>query len=95
MNLPVDVEYHIKFRWLGAKRSLRQQCLHDVRLLHTRQALVETLMLVGEPLVVDAQQMQDSRLEVAYVHRIAHDVIRELVGFPMHYAALDAAAGHP
>jgi len=36
-------------------------------------------MLVCEPLVVDAEQMENGRLEVTDVDRVFDDVVREII----------------
>ena len=58
---------------------LRQQGLHDVA-VHVGEAVAAALVLERELLVVDAQQVQQRRLEVVDVHRVADDVVAELVG---------------
>jgi len=39
--------------------------------------------------------MQDRRLEIIYVNRIARDRIPKLISFPIDQTALDAAVSHP
>ena len=41
----------------------------------------KALEVVGEPLVVDVEEMQVCRPEVPHVHRVFDDVVGELVGF--------------
>ena len=37
-------------------------------------------MLEDEPLVIDAEQMQQRGLEVVHVHAVTNDVVAEVVG---------------
>src|SRR5438477_4473486 len=39
--------------------------------------------------------MQDGRLKVAHVDAIRNDVVREIVGFPVHNARFNTAPRHP
>jgi hypothetical protein len=39
------------------------------------QAVIATLMAVGQLFVIDAQQMQNSGVEIVNVHRILDDVV--------------------
>ena len=45
--------------------------------------------------MIDAERVQDRRLQIVDGHRIGHDVVAEVVGLAQHDAALHAAAGHP
>jgi Kef-type K+ transport system membrane component KefB len=60
--------------------------------VHVGQPVAPTLVLEHEPLVVDAEQVQQRRLEVVDVHRVTHHVVAELVGLAVAEARLDAAA---
>src|SRR6185369_12162660 len=71
------------------------QFLYYRRLFYPGQALIQSLITVGETLVVDAEQLQDRRLQVAYMYAVANDVIAEVIGFPVHHAALDTTARQP
>ena len=46
---------------------------------HVRETEVAPLETVGELPVVQAQQVQDGRVEVVHVHRIFHGVVAQLV----------------
>ncbi len=59
------------------------------------QALIEALELEGESFVVDAQAVQDGRIQVVDVAGVRRDVVAEVVGFAVRNAPLDAAAGQP
>jgi len=45
--------------------------------------------------VVEAEQLEHGRVEVADVHRILDDVVGEVVGLTVDLAAAGAAAGAP
>src|SRR5262245_31607048 len=62
---------------------------------HPRQSLVEALVLERELLVVEAELVEHSSVEITDVDWVLHDVVREIVGFAVHGAALEAAARHP
>src|SRR6185503_275283 len=68
---------------------------HHPRRLDAGEPLVEALEAVAEPLVIEAKQVEERRLEVADVHRILDDVVGEIVRLTVGHAAPDAAAGHP
>ena len=57
--------------------------------------LVEPLVAVSEPAMVEAQKLQHGGVEVADVHRVLDDVVREFVGLAVDRARPRAAAGHP
>ena len=63
--------------------------------MHIGQSKTTPLVLEREPLVVDAHQVHDGRLEVVHMHRVLDDVVADLVGFTVGDAGTDAAAGHP
>src|SRR5262249_22247714 len=57
----------------------RNDLLDDLA-VHVGQAIVATLETVGEFLVVEAEQVQDARLQVVHVDRIVSDTEAEVVG---------------
>src|SRR5439155_17519118 len=59
------------------------------------QFYVEALEFVGKALVVDAELMQDGRLEVTNVDAVRHDVVGEIVSLAIDDTGLDAGSGHP
>ena len=63
--------------------------------MHVGQAVVAALELECELFVVDAELVQDRRVQVVDVDRIADDVVAVVVGLTVRDARLDAAAGHP
>src|SRR5262249_10855006 len=60
---------------------------------HIGQAEVAAAIALGQLLVVDAQQMEDGRVQVVNVNAILDGVHAELVGRPVGQAALDPSAG--
>jgi len=62
---------------------------------HAGQPLVDALVLEGEVFVVDAEAVQQRRLKVAAVHRIAHNVVGKLVRLAVNDAPLHADASEP
>ncbi len=55
------------------------------------QPIPAALVFEDQPLMVDAQQVHQRRLEVVYVHRVAGDVVAEFVRLTIGKAWLDAA----
>src|SRR5205807_7570728 len=78
----------------SAPALLRQYRLHHAA-RHIRKPEVAPLELVCQPGVIDAQRMQDSRVQVVYVYGIFHDVVAIIVGLAESDARLDAASGQP
>ncbi len=70
-------EAGIKDRNLLEQNRFENRCLLDVR-----KPLIQALVFVSEALVIDAEQVQDGCLEIAYGNRIVDDVIRKLVCLP-------------
>src|SRR5579859_7458284 len=73
---------------LGSRHNLR----HDAA-FHVGQTEVAAGVAEGQPLVIEAEQMQDGRVQVAHVHRLLDGVMAEFVGGAVTQAALNAAAG--
>ena len=59
------------------------------------QAEVAAAVAVGEPRVVEAEEVEHRGLQVVYVHRFFNRFEPEFVGRSIHGATLHAAAGHP
>ena len=57
------------------------------------QAKIAALEEVGELLVIKAQEMQESCLEVVYMNFVLRDAETEFIGAAMSDAALDPPAG--
>ncbi len=58
------------------------------------EAVVAPLEPVGQPLVVEAEQVHDGGLEVVHVHLVLGNAEAEFVGAAVAKAGLHAAAGH-
>ena len=54
--------------------ELRDDLLHQARVLNTGQARVKALELEGEPVVVNAKQVQHGRMQITDVNNVAHTV---------------------
>src|SRR5689334_10469692 len=63
--------------------------------MHVSEPELASLEAEGQPLVIDPEQMQDRRLEIVHVHRILHDIEREVVGLAVAESGLHPAARHP
>ena len=59
--------------------------------VHIGQADISSLVRMNQPLVIDSQQVQDGRIEIMNMDRIARDVVGKVVGFTMHMALFDPA----
>ena len=72
-----------------------QDLVDDSGALNTGQALVQALVAIGKPFVVDAQALQHRSVEVVDVHRIADAVIAEIIGLAVNVTLPNSATGHP
>ncbi len=72
--------------------GLRQNLLHDIA-VHVGQPVVAAGVAVGEPLVVEAQQVQHRGVQVVDVDAAADHLVAEFVGLAVTEAAFHAAAG--
>src|SRR5258707_14414214 len=72
----------------------REDWFHDFA-ADIGEAEVAALELEREPRVIDAEQVQDRRVEIVNVHRIAHDVVAKIVRLAVQRAAAHAAAREP
>ena len=59
------------------------------------QALVETLIFVGEFLVVDAEQVQNRSLKITNMNGIFQDIVGKVVSLSVNHTAFDSASRHP
>ena len=73
--------------WAIPRVSSNQFLNHFPR-LNTCQSLIQSLILVSELFVVDAQKAKHRRMEVVDVYGIFHDVVGEIIGFAVDRAAL-------
>src|SRR5262249_18031675 len=72
-----------------------EDTLNRAVFLDAGEADVEALELVRQTLVVDAEAVQDRRVQIVNVHGVVDDVVTKVVGLAVDDARLDAAAGHP
>ena len=63
--------------------------------MHIGQAKTAPLILERQPLVVDAQQVQDRCMEIVNVNGVLGDVVAVRIGRSVARAAFDTAPGHP
>ena len=54
-----------------------------------------SLELEGEPFVIDPEAVKHRCVQIMNVHRILHNVVAVVVGFPVSDAALDSSARQP
>ena len=59
------------------------------------EAKAPPLMFEGQSLMIDTEQVQDSRLEVVYVYGFINYVISKFIGLSIRSTCIDTAAGHP
>ena len=78
----------VPLRVLG---GLDQNLCHDLT-MYISQSEMPSLKLVGQPLVVDPETVQQRCLQVMDVHWIFHDVIAIVVRLTQANASLDAAS---
>ena len=76
----------------GRRDSSGQDVPHDPA-VHVGQAEASALVLVREPFVVDAQQVEQGGVEVVDVDAVLGDLPSELVAAAVQVAAFDAGAG--
>src|SRR3954451_1145022 len=81
------------YRGRAAYGCLRQDRLDDLP-RDVRQTVVPALEAVGQAFVVEAEQVEDGRLEVVDVDGVVADLVAEVVGAAVGGAGADAAAGH-
>src|SRR4051794_37648209 len=81
-------------RSILGSRALRQDARDDVA-VDVGQTEVAAAVVEGQPLMVEAEQMQYRGVPVVNMHRVLDRLVAELVGRPIGQPAPDAAAGHP
>src|SRR5262245_20256962 len=74
--------------------SLRQHRLDNLA-LHIGQPTLQSIVIVGEPLMVEAEKVKDSRVEVVDSDDVLHGFVTELVRGAVAEAFLHAGAGQP
>ena len=77
------------------KQALSGDNILDDLAIHVRQPEIAAGVAVGQPGVIQAQQVQDRRVQVVDVDLVFDRVIAVVVGLAVGEARLDAAAGHP
>mgnify|MGYP002837535359 CR=1 FL=1 len=84
-----------KLKQLGqADKRLGEDGSHHLA-VDVGQSVVAALELEGQLLVVDAEQMQDRGLKIVHMHRVAGDVVGEVVRLAVDEARLHPSPGHP
>ena len=78
----------------NGRAELTNQSLDDVA-MHIGQTVITALESVGQPLVIDAQQMKQRRVQIVDVHSVLDDIEREGVRFTVDRAWSDSATSHP
>lgn len=63
--------------------------------MHIGQAVVPSLELVGEFLVIDSEEVEKGRLEVVNVDTVFGDVEADVIAGTVGHAGFDSAACHP
>ena len=63
--------------------------------MHIGEAKAAPLETIGQSLVVDPQQVEESRMEIMHMNRIAHDIVAIFVSLPHGLTRLDAPTGKP
>src|SRR5688500_12366036 len=78
----------------GHARPLRQHFLHDIP-RHVRQAKIAALEAECQLEVIQAQEVQNRRVQVMHVDHVFHAVVADLVRLAQRQATLHAAASQP
>ena len=64
-------------------------------LLDTGQSYIQSLEFCRQASVINAQAMQNCRVQVVNVDRVFRNVVAEVVGLAVNDSRLDSAASHP
>lgn len=59
------------------------------------ESKISSLILVGQPFMIDPQKMQDGRLHVMNMHAVVGDINAVIVGFSISETAPNTPAGDP
>ena len=80
----------------GLKRflPLGDEILYHVA-MDVGQSIVTPLEMIGQLLVIQAQQMQNGSLQIVNMHRVLDDGKTEFVGLAVGESPLDPTPGHP
>src|SRR5688572_6925409 len=71
-----------------------EQFLHDGA-VNVGQAEIAPLKAVGQFGVIEAQQVEERRMQIMDVDPVFHDIEAQLIGFTQRDSGLDAAPCHP
>src|SRR5262245_52389885 len=74
--------------------ELGQNLSHNIP-MHIRQPEIASLEAIRQPRVLDPKTLENRRVQVVNVHRIAGDVVAVIVRLAELDAWANAAAGHP
>ncbi len=74
---------------------LGQNTFHRIGILHSSQALLQTLVGKSEFVVINAHAMQNSCIQFIQVHGVFSYVVTEVVGLSVSGSLFYAASGHP
>src|SRR3954466_9033567 len=77
----------------GIANNLSQQRFHDLA-FDIGQPIIAALESEREPFVIEAEQMQNRRLQIVNENFVLRDAEAELIRFAVRESALRAAAGH-
>tara|TARA_B100000579_G_scaffold405702_1_gene391542 strand:- start:34 stop:363 length:330 start_codon:yes stop_codon:yes gene_type:complete len=90
------------FRWAskqpgrkGAPESLSSENILYHSSVHISEAELSSLIAKGKTLMVNAQLMEDGRIEIVNVNGVTSDGIPKIISFSVDVAPLAAAPGHP
>src|SRR5262249_43065207 len=67
----------------------------NYRAMLVRQTSLDAIVIVRQPFVIDAEQMQDSGVEVVPVGAVLDGLPSNLISCPVSNAMLEAGAGQP
>jgi len=76
------------------KHSSGENVVHYVS-VDVGQSEVAALMTVGHPFMIDAELIQDRRVQVVNVDWVFDDVVTEVVGLSVDSPAFDSGSCHP
>jgi len=79
---------------IGRTGRLRQQIVHNFS-VDVGESEIAAGVVVGQPLVVEAEGVEDGCLDVMHMERILDNMEAKVVGGAIRDARFDSAAGHP
>src|SRR5205807_2210310 len=75
--------------------KLSDQDLVDDFSCHISEAVTPPVMEVSQSLVIHAEEVKQSGVEIVDTHRVLHSLVANFVGLAMTRAAFNAGAGQP